>query len=219
MDCIECERQRSRESRRNRYKTQEGRKAILEANARYLTRPDVVERLSLEGKRRYSEDEQFRERAKNNARQWRASNADKKSERAREYYQKNKLEIQAKVKDRQERNPWMKLRGHVRARVHEAIRAAGSSKDGESVFRYLPYSLADLKRHLESQFEDWMNWPNYGQDWQLDHIIPQSMFRYDSMESDDFRLCWHLKNLRPLATATNFGEGNREDSIPFATFD
>lgn len=219
LDCRECEKKKARESRRARYETDEGRRAILEANSRYLTRPDVVERLSLEGRRKYSEDEAFRERVKNGARQWRTANHDKKKKRAKEYYQENKQAIQVKTREKQEENPWMKLRGHVRIRVHEAIRSAGSSKGGESVFKHLPYSLADLKRHLQNQFEEWMNWPNYGVAWQLDHVIPQSMFPYDSMESENFRLCWDLKNLRPLSTAQNFADGNREDLISFPNFD
>lgn len=43
--------------------------------------------------------------------------------------------------------------------------------------------------------------------WQIAHIIPQSQLQYSSMEDDNFRKCWSLKNLRPLSTKTNFEPG------------
>lgn len=219
LDCRECERKKARESRRARYRTAEGKEAILKANGKYLSKPGVVEERALLGKKRYAEDEEFRERAKDNAQRWRITNHERKRQRARQYYQENKSEIQKRTRKKQEKNPWLRLRGNIRSRVCEALKAAGSSKNGQSVFRHLPYSLMDLKNHLELQFEDWMNWSNYGDAWQLDHVVPQALFPYDSMDSENFFLCWDLKNLRPLSDRRNLEEGNRRDLIDYVTFD
>lgn len=219
LDCRECERVKARESRRSRYKTAEGRRAILDANARYLNRPDVIEHLSLKGKRRYAEDEEFREQIKDRARQWRTENHERKRERARKYYQENKREIQEKKLEKVKKNPWLRLRGNIRSRVIDALKLAGSSKGGDSAIAHLPYSVLDLKKHLESQFDPSMNWSNYGSEWQLDHIIPQAIFPYDSMDHDNFKLCWSLDNLRPLASIQNLSDGNRKYLVPFASFD
>ena len=64
-----------------------------------------------------------------------------------------------------------------------------------------------------------MNFSNYGSStdstrtWNIDHIIPQSFFPYDTMDCDLFRWCWDLRNLRPLDSKTNFSDGNREDLL------
>ena len=74
------------------------------------------------------------------------------------------------------------------------------------------YTVADLKLHLESQFEDWMNWENYGNkkgQWSIDHIIPISYFKNIATNEIEFRECWSLKNLRPLNHIENIRKGNK----------
>lgn len=91
----------------------------------------------------------------------------------------------------------------------------------KSTLGYLPYSIDQLRMHLENQFESWMNWNNHGRyssklwndndqstwTWQIDHIIPHSTFKYTSMEDEDFKKCWALNNLRPLSAKQNFLDG------------
>jgi transposase len=90
-------------------------------------------------------------------------------------------------------------------------------------FSSLPYSKQELKSHLEAQFESWMNWDNYGRydsktwrdedpatwTWQIDHIIPASMFKYSSINDESFKQCWELSNLRPLNSKQNYLDGVR----------
>ena len=94
----------------------------------------------------------------------------------------------------------------------------------QSCWKFLPFSKEQLKQHLESLFEPWMNWNNHGQyklkvwddqdqstwTWQIDHIIPHSSFHYSSMEDEDFKICWSLNNLRPLNSKQNLLESNRK---------
>ena len=83
------------------------------------------------------------------------------------------------------------------------------------VFDHLPYSSTDLKEHLESLWEPWMNWDNYGRydknklTWQIDHIIPQSKLPFVSFSDDNFKKLWSLNNLRPLETVSNIKKGNK----------
>lgn len=72
------------------------------------------------------------------------------------------------------------------------------------------YTLEDLKKHLENQFEDWMNWNNQGLTatspritWQIDHIKPVNTFNITSFDSEEFKKCWSLENLRPLDSYYN----------------
>lgn len=43
--------------------------------------------------------------------------------------------------------------------------------------------------------------------WQIDHIKPQSLFDYKSMEDDEFNQCWALENLRPYSSKQNWLDG------------
>ena len=43
--------------------------------------------------------------------------------------------------------------------------------------------------------------------WNIDHIIPQSDFVFDSISHSNFKKCWALKNLRPLSAKQNFIRG------------
>ena len=80
---------------------------------------------------------------------------------------------------------------------------------------HLPYSMNELKSDLESKFEDWMNWENWGpynglyRTWQIDHILPQSSLPFEDTEHPNFTKCWSLSNLRPYETAANLRKGNR----------
>ena len=43
-----------------------------------------------------------------------------------------------------------------------------------STWKKLPYTPEELRKHLEKQFDENMNWENYGIYWHIDHIYPQS---------------------------------------------
>jgi hypothetical protein len=70
------------------------------------------------------------------------------------------------------------------------------------------YSAEQLKKHLEEQFTDGMNWENYGQ-WHIDHIKPISSFEFDSSEHKQFKVCWSLDNLQPMWGIENIKKGNK----------
>jgi hypothetical protein len=64
-----------------------------------------------------------------------------------------------------------------------------------------------FKTHLESQFEPWMSWDNWGGrlvteqnvSWDIDHIIPLSSAQ---SEEEIYKLN-HYTNLRPLCSYVN----------------
>lgn len=57
-------------------------------------------------------------------------------------------------------------------------------------------SFDKLCEHLQSQFEDGMNWDNRGyRGWQIDHIIPCKCF--DMTDISQRHKCFHYTNLRP----------------------
>lgn len=113
---------------------------------------------------------------------------------------------------RRERDPAYRLKNAVKNAVGRVIKAAGGSNNRSSTFACLPYSPRELCDHLESLWEPWMNWSNYGfgaGKWCIDHIIPHSAFYYTAITDAAFRECWALSNLRPLGIVENLHKGAR----------
>lgn len=71
----------------------------------------------------------------------------------------------------------------------------------------LGYTTDELKTHLERQFLKGMTWENIGE-WEIDHIVPISHFKFTSADDPDFWLCWALSNLRPLWKSDNRKKSN-----------
>ena len=67
----------------------------------------------------------------------------------------------------------------------------GVSKNN-STKTLLKYSHIELKYHIESLFCHDMCWENYGQKWQIDHIIPVSFFKNDATP-DIVNALWNLR--------------------------
>ena len=66
----------------------------------------------------------------------------------------------------------------------------------------------ELRQHLESKFEPWMNWENQGQGgWDIDHII--AMSKFDLSCPVQQHACCHYSNLQPLGHADNIKKGNK----------
>jgi len=118
------------------------------------------------------------------------------------------------IKSRKKKDPVFKIKQMVSCSIGNIFRHKKISKD-KGVWRHLPYTPEQLKEHLEKQFEPWMSWENHGildnnkRTWQIDHIIPQSMFVFKSVKDENFLKCWSLNNLQPLEALANIKKGNK----------
>jgi len=143
--------------------------------------------------------------------EYRAKNKDKKAEHNKKYYKDNKEKYAAlnlsNFKKRYHSDPIFKMHTNISSIIRRAIKSQNGVKNGRT-FEHLPYTLEQLKEHIESQFEDWMSWDNYGK-WHIDHIYPQSKLPYDSLEHPSFQKCWALENLQPLEAIENIKKGNK----------
>ncbi len=151
-------------------------------------------------------------------------NKDKVDERNKQYYQKNKKERNEYRKtyerNRKEHDPEYKLHKNISRSVYGVLK---NKKGGQSVLKHLPYTMEELREHIEKQFKipgnEWMTWDNYGKynpkthktnrTWNLDHITAHSKFHYKTMDCQIFRDCWALTNLQPLDSRENLSKGNR----------
>jgi hypothetical protein len=112
---------------------------------------------------------------------------------------------------------WVKDRGHIlsakiaRTLLSNTLKTLGIKKNGITI-KLLGYTFNDLKHHLESKFEPWMNWGNRGiakNKWSIDHIIPVSVLIKNGI--NDPKVINALWNLRPLKTETNIKRSNTVD--------
>ncbi len=78
-------------------------------------------------------------------------------------------------------------------------RAIKRNKSGFIWERVTGITLEELINHIEKQFDDIMNWDNYGSNWVIDKIIPTSLYRYSDIANNEFKKAWSLKNLRPYS--------------------
>lgn len=70
-----------------------------------------------------------------------------------------------------------------------------------NAFNHVDYSLDDLKAHLESKFVGEMSFENYGEIWELDHVISINTCVKNGVT--EFKEVHSLDNLQPLFTMHN----------------
>lgn len=107
------------------------------------------------------------------------------------------------------KRPGVKVRNNISHAVSRALRTRGLSKNGQSFFAAVGYTVKDLMQHLTALFLPGMTWENYGSYWQVDHIKAQCFFVFESMDDPVFKQCWALENLRPLESRENSRLGGR----------
>lgn len=166
------------------------------------------------------------------------NNKDKVREKRKEWYQKNRdrilkdrkiyrVENIGRIREYLEKN-----KDKIKTRTHSYKKKYYKTKNNDAMFRLdrnmaaligqcirknriswkamLPYTLGELKTHIESQFKDGMSWDNYSRTgWHIDHIIPRSWWKYNSSNDIEFKQCWALANLQPLWAKDNLVKGNR----------
>ena len=164
-------------------------------------------------KQSYENNQESRTKTKERYQRWKMKNpssyknACKKAESNRDKEERrnyNKI-----LRRNLRKNPVHRIRNNVSRQIIHALKRSHGSKRGESVLNKLDYTLEQLKEHLESQFNEKMNWDNYGSYWHIDHIYPQSLLPYESLNDDNFKKCWELKNLRPLEAIENMKKSNK----------
>ena len=81
-------------------------------------------------------------------------------------------------------------------------------------FFYAPYFGLDnskFREWVEVQFDEELNWENFSEKWQFDHIVPVAYFDF-SLE-EDLRLCWNFINIRVDKTTKDLKRETRIDVL------
>jgi len=139
-----------------------------------------------------------------------AKTRDKLIQKTMEWKRKNPDKVAAA---RKRYNKSRRIQVRISTSIHNALKIRGSSKAGQKTWgEILNYTVEDLKKHLELQFESGMSWSNYGvgpDKWSIDHIVPDSHFTYSSIKDEGFQRSWSLENLQPMWFNENSSKGNR----------
>ena len=110
---------------------------------------------------------------------------EKEKQRQREKYNNNPQYQTNYKKNRLKNDVQYALSHSLRRRLNSALK--NNQKVGSAV-KDLGCSVEELKLYLESQFESWMNWDNYGvydhdqKTWHIDHIKSLSSFNLEDRE-------------------------------------
>lgn len=108
--------------------------------------------------------------------------------------------------------------GRKKSRVFckSMIRRLLFNKQGSQTYDILGYNSNELRRHIESTWEPWMNWNNYGvaykegepRKWNIDHV--KSIAKFHSEGITDIKVINALKNLRAMDARLNSVYGQQE---------
>jgi len=169
-----------------------------------------------------------------NNKKWYIEHRDEILERTKKYQEENKEKINKRKKEKKYRYPeyykfWIeknkkhcrKMRkeymrkrnripeNHIHTNLSSLVRQSlKNGKGGQKWQILVGYTIDVLMKHLEKQFDNKMNWGNYGSYWWLDHIKPRSLFKFETVEDKEFKECWALNNLQPLEKIANIKKSN-----------
>lgn len=135
------------------------------------------------------------QKAKEARKRYRMANLEKMRQKQRKYNRKRRLKLTYVLSDR--------ISGNMRHYLK-------NSKNGKHWEYIVNYTLDDLKQHLEDQFTNNMTWKEFltGKI-HIDHIIPVSLWVFNSYNDREFKQCWALCNLQPLWSVDNIRKGNK----------
>lgn len=142
----------------------------------------------------------------NQLKEYYKKNKDKIDKKNKKYHKENKERVKAlalKYHHRKFKSDELyRLKHSLRGLINQALRGQKKGKTEQIIGCSFDY----FKRHIENQFEDWMNWDNKGlyngeknHGWDIDHIKPLSSAK---TKEETIKLN-HYTNLRPLCSYVN----------------
>lgn len=180
----------------------------------YLKNRDRIIKYSINYQKDNKEEVSIKNRVK--CKLWIKKNKEKKREydkkynilnreRIRNQKRKNSDNINKRRRETRSKNTLIRLKNNIRSLIYISIKKRGYSKMSNTS-KILDIEYDKFILYIESKFEPWMTWDNYGKyngdfnyGWDLDHIIPVSSAK---SESDIIQLN-HYSNFQPLCSKIN----------------
>ena len=138
--------------------------------------------------------------------EYRDKNKEYFNEYTKSYYQSNKELYRKWHKNKYHTDLGYKLRHVISSRISHALRFYNTIKQNRTI-EYLGCSLNEYVIFLENKFDANMNWDNYGEYWEIDHIKPISLF--DLTIEDNMYKCFNYINTQPLEKIENKIKSNK----------
>ena len=137
---------------------------------------------------------------------WNDNNQDKVRQASKKWVKNNseKLKIYQKnyikkwSKEQYQNRLEYRLQKILRSRLYEALK---KEYKHTSAVNLIGCSIQELIQHLEQQFTPEMNWDNYGDYWEIDHIKQVNTFNIKNIIEQ--QECFNYNNLRPLEKIEN----------------
>lgn len=117
------------------------------------------------------------------------------------YCETNRAKMAEIANDYRRANPGTRIRNALRVRLLTCIQ---KSKGTEL---YLGTQISVVKRWIEWNWHQDMNWENYGRLWNIDHTLPVKLFDMDN--DADVLVCFNWKNLMPYYKRYNISKSNK----------
>jgi len=226
-ECKDC---RRINNSKYKEKIKESNKIFRENNKEYYKKyyEENKEAIDLY-KKEYKESNS--DKLKESATEYRLANKDKINEYKREYRKNNKEkykeyylnskettdkymeENRDKIRlvknkyfrERKKTDILFKIGCSIRCLIGSSFKRKGFRKNSKTSI-ILGCDFAFFRSYIESKFEDWMTWDNYGKyngefniGWDIDHIVPIS----SAKSEEEILLLNHYTNLQPLCCKTN----------------
>ena len=136
---------------------------------------------------------------------YRKINSEQLKNKAKIYRVTNKEQINNYYKNRKEYDVLFRLSCNLRIMINNACRRNGYTKKSKTC-DILNCTFEEFKNHIESKWESWMTWNNYGlyngelnYGWDIDHIIPLITAKTE----EELLKLNHYNNLQPLCSYIN----------------
>lgn len=143
------------------------------------------------------------------------ANRDKRIEQQREYRAANLEDINERRRPRA-RAIYRERYGSdlaftLKHRMRSLLRVTlTKGRQGRRMAEVLGYTQDELKAHLERQFTNGMSWDRFmAGEIHIDHIIPVASFGAIAIDTNEFRQCWALANLRPTWAKDNLSKQDK----------
>jgi hypothetical protein len=142
--------------------------------------------------------------------QHRQNNLEKITEYMKDYNSKEENILRRKhlrekeYRSKYKKDPIFTLKLTIRNRIKQALKK-GYKKS--SATHLLGCSIEEYKKYLEGKFTEKMNWDNYGEYWEIDHIKPCDSFNLELIEEQE--KCFNYLNTQPLPVLENRKKSNK----------
>jgi len=192
--CNKCGQEKPLSEFRNRKDSKDGKRnncKVCQSNHNKLYNEANADDISIKRKLFYNDN---KERLLNEKKKNYENNREIFIKRQSEY---NKLKKQA--------DPIYKLKRNMRIMVGKSLKNKTYTKKSQT-FNIVGCLQDEFIRYIESKFEPWMNWDNYGKyngtpnyGWDIDHIIPL----ITGLTEEEIIKLNHYTNLQPLCSYVN----------------